>query len=97
MKTAHDIIRRPIITERSLAGVQNKVYTFEVALGANKHEIKNAVEEIFKVKVDTVNTMNVPGKEKRMGVHSGFTSRRKKAIVKLTADSKPIEFFEGMM
>ncbi len=97
MKTAHDIIRRPIITERSLAGVQNKVYTFEVALGANKHEIKNAVEEIFKVKVDTVNTMNVRGKEKRMGVHSGFTSRRKKAIVKLTADSKPIEFFEGMM
>ena len=96
MKTAHDIIRRPIITERSLAGVQNKVYTFEVALGANKHEIKNAVEEIFKVKVDTVNTMNVRGKEKRMGVHSGFTSRRKKAIVKLTADSKPIEFFEGM-
>ena len=97
MKTAHDIIRRPIITERSLAGVQNKVYTFEVALGANKHEIKNAVEEIFKVKVDTVNTMNVRGKETRMGVHSGFTSRRKKAIVKLTADSKPIEFFEGMM
>ena len=97
MKTAHDIIRRPIITERSLAGVQNKVYTFEVALGANKHEIKNAVEEIFKVKVDTVNTMNVRGKEKRMGVHTGFTSRRKKAIVKLTADSKPIEFFEGMM
>ena len=97
MKTAHDIIRRPIITERSLAGVQNKVYTFEVALGATKHEIKNAVEEIFKVKVDTVNTMNVRGKEKRMGVHSGFTSRRKKAIVKLTADSKPIEFFEGMM
>ena len=97
MKTAHDIIRKPIITERSLAGVQNKVYTFEVALGANKLEIKNAVEEIFKVKVDTVNTMNVRGKEKRMGVHSGFTSRRKKAIVKLTADSKPIEFFEGMM
>ena len=97
MKTAHDIIRRPIITERSLAGVQNKVYTYQVAHRENKHEIKNAVEEIFKVKVDTVNTMNVRGKEKRMGVHSGFTSRRKKAIVKLTADSKPIEFFEGMM
>ena len=97
MKTAHDIIRRPLITEKSLAGVQNKVYTFEVALDANKHEIKQAVEEIFKVKVDAVNTMNVRGKEKRMGVHTGFTPRRKKAIVKLTADSKPIEFFEGMM
>ena len=97
MKTAHDIIRRPIITEKSLAGVQNKVYTYEVALDANKHEIKKAVEEIFKVKVDAVNTMNVRGKEKRMGVHTGFTPRRKKAIVKLTADSKPIEFFEGMM
>ena len=55
------------------------------------------MEEIFKVKVDAVNTMNVRGKEKRMGVHTGFTPRRKKAIVKLTADSKPIEFFEGMM
>ena len=97
MKTAHDIIRKPVITERSLAGVPNKTYTFEVALDANKHEIKNAIEEIFKVKVDTVNTMFVRGKEKRMGVHSGFTPRRKKAIVKLTADSKPIEFFEGMI
>ena len=64
MKTAHDIIRRPIITEKSLAGVQNKGYTFEVALDANKHEIKKAVEEIFKVKVDAVNTMNLQAKAK---------------------------------
>ena len=98
MKTAHDIIRRPIITEKSLAGVQNKVYTFEVALDANKHEIKKAVEEIFKVKVDAVNTMNVRGKEKRMGARpAGRRPSWKKAMVTLTADSKSIEFFEGMV
>ncbi|NLT57372.1 MAG: 50S ribosomal protein L23 [Clostridiales bacterium] len=97
MKSPYDIIRRPIITERSLDGVRSKIYTFEVALGSNKHEIKNAVEEIFKVKVAKVNTMNLLGKEKRMGVHTGYTSKRKKAIVRLTEDSKPIEFFEGMM
>ncbi|MBQ2697420.1 MAG: 50S ribosomal protein L23 [Clostridia bacterium] len=97
MKSPYDIIRKPVITERSLQGAVNKIYTFEVALGSNKHEIANAVEEIFKVKVESVNTMNLRGKQKRMGVHLGTTSRRKKAIVKLTEDSKPIEFFEGMM
>ena len=96
MKSPYDIIRRPIITEKSMAGVPNKIYTFEVAFGSNKHEIAEAVEEIFKVKVDKVNTMNIKGKPKRMGVHSGYTSKKKKAVVKLSADSKPIEFFEGM-
>ncbi len=97
MKTSYDIIKRPIITERSMQGVANKVYTFEVALGSNKHEIAKAVEEIFKVEVERVNTMNVRGQEKRMGVHKGYTAKRKKAIVKLRESSKPIEFFEGMM
>ena len=97
MKTADDIIRKPVISEKSMDGVANKVYTFEVATDASKTEIKYAVEEIFKVKVDTVNTMNYSGKEKRMGVHVGNRAKRKKAIVKLKADSKPIEFFEGMM
>ncbi len=96
MKTAHDIIRRPIISEKSMAGVQNKVYTFEVAKDASKTEIKYAVEEIFKVSVVSVNTINVEGKMKRMGVHTGRRPSWKKAIVKLTASSKPIEFFEGM-
>ncbi|HWP80093.1 MAG TPA: 50S ribosomal protein L23 [Candidatus Acidoferrum sp.] len=97
MKSSYDIIRRPIITERSMAGVANKIYTFEVAVDANKHEIRKAVEEIFKVKVDKVNTIKIPAKPRRVGVHPGFTTVRKKAVVKLSANSKPIEFFEGMM
>jgi len=96
MKTPFDIILRPIVTEHSMMGVPNKVYTFEVALGAGKIEVKNAVEEIFKVKVAKVNTMNVKGKPRRVRFQEGTTRRRKKAIVKLTDDSKPIEFFEGM-
>jgi len=95
MKTAYDIIRKPIITEQSMEGVQDKKYTFEVAVGANKIEIKKAIEEIFKVKVDKVTTMNMKGKPKRMGVHAGFRPDWKKAMVKLTADSKTIELFEG--
>ena len=97
MKSSYDIIRRPIITERSMAGVSKKIYTFEVAVDANKHEIRKAVEEIFKVKVDKVNTIKIYAKPRRVGVHAGFTSERKKAVVKLSAGSKPIEFFEGMM
>ena len=96
MKTAHDIIRRPIITEKSLAGVQNKVYTFEVALDANKHEIKKAVESIFDVQVAKVNTVTTMGKIKRMGRSEGRTPTTKKAYVILKKDSKPIAFFEGM-
>lgn len=79
-----------------MSGIADKKYVFEVALGSNKVEIRKAIEEIFKVKVLSVNTINVKGKEKRMGVHSGYTSKRKKAIVRLTEDSKSIEIFEGM-
>lgn len=96
MKTAYDIILRPIITEKSMAGVADKKYVFEVLRGSNKIEIRKAVEEIFKVKVFSVNTINVLGKEKRQGVHKGYTAKRKKAIVRLTEDSKSIEIFEGM-
>ena len=96
MKSVYEIIRRPISTEESMMGVADKVYVFEVAKDAGKVEIRKAVEEIFKVKVKSVNTMNVRGKEKRMGVHVGKTSSRKKAIITLTPDSKEIEIFEGM-
>ena len=92
MKSVYDIIRRPIITEESMMGVADKVYVFEVAKDAGKVEIRKAVEEIFKVKVKSVNTMNVRGKEKRMGVHVGKTSSRKKAIITLTPDQKKSRF-----
>lgn len=92
---AHDIIRRPIVTERSMDAAADKKYTFEVAMSANKIQIKQAVEEVFKVKVDKVTTMNYIGKPKRMGVHAGKRSDWKKAIVKLTPDSKSIEIFEA--
>ena len=95
---SYDIIIRPIITERSMNSVAEKKYVFEVAPNAGKIEIKKAVEEIFGVKVAKVNTMNVPGKAKRMGAaRPGRTKDWKKAIVQLTADSKTIELFEGMV
>ena len=97
MKTSYDIIRRPVITEKSMAGIADKKYTFEVAKSATKVEIKNAIEEAFKVKVDKVNTLMMKSKPKRLGVHQGTTSAWKKAVVTLTADSKTIEFFDGMM
>ena len=98
MKTAYDIIKRPVITEQSMAQTEMKRYTFEVAKDANKIEIAKAVEEIFGVKVAKVNTMNMYGKEKRMGRYpAGRRTARKKAMVTLTADSKTIEFFEGMV
>ena len=93
--TSHDILKRPIITEQSMEGVAEKKYTFEVDKNANKIQIKKAVEEIFKVKVDKVTTINYIGKPKRMGVHLGKRADWKKAIVKLTADSKTIELFEN--
>ena len=95
MKTAHDIIKRPIITEQSMDQVAEKKYTFEVDKAANKIQIKKAIEEIFKVKVEKVTTINYDGKPKRMGVHAGKRADWKKAIVKLTADSKTIELFEN--
>jgi len=95
-KTAHDIIIRPIITEKSMDGAADRKYTFEVPLAVNKIEIRKAVEELFGVKVEKVTTMRVVGKIKRMGAHSGKRPDWKKATVKLTPDSKTIEFFEGM-
>ena len=96
--TAYDIIKRPIITEQSMADTEMKRYTFEVAKNANKIEIAKAIEEIFGVKVASVNTLNVPAKAKRMGAgRPGTTRAWKKAYVTLTADSKTIEFFEGMV
>ena len=98
MKTAYDIIKRPIITEQSMSETELKKYTFEVAKDANKIEIAKAVEEIFGVKVDKVNTINMDGKKKRLGAQpAGRRPSWKKAMVKLTADSKTIEFFEGMV
>ena len=97
MKIPYDVILKPVITERSMERAGDKVYTFEVARDANKIEIREAVERIFSVKVLSVNTMNLQGKVKRMGVHIGRRPARKKAIVRLTAQSKPIEFFEGMV
>ncbi|KAA0560367.1 MULTISPECIES: 50S ribosomal protein L23 [Bacillaceae] len=89
-----EIIKRPVITEASTDLMSEKKYTFEVDTRANKTQVKDAVEEIFDVKVDKVNIMNYKGKFKRMGKHAGYTNKRRKAIVKLTADSKEIEFFE---
>lgn len=98
MRTAYDVIIRPIITEQSMEDLDIKKYTFEVAKDAGKIEIKKAVEEIFGVKVASVNTLTVPGKEKRMGAgRPGMTKTWKKAYVQLAADSKTIEFFEGMV
>ena len=93
---AYDIIRRPIITEQSMEAVADKKYVFEVAVNANKTEIKAAIEEIFGVKVESVNTMRVEGKMKRQGRTQGRTPEIKKAYVTLKKDSKGIEFFEGM-
>ena len=97
MKTAQDIIIAPVITEKSMSGIADKKYTFKVAKDANKIEIAQAVAELFKVDVAKVNTINVRGRMKRMGRYSGYTASWKKAIVTLTADSKTIEFFDGLM
>ena len=95
---AHDIVIRPVITEKSMLGAVNKIYTFEVAKSANKIEIAKACEEVFGVTVAKVNTVSMRGKFRRQGRNNGGYSKSwKKAIVKLTEDSKPIEFFEGMM
>lgn len=94
--TNYDIIRKPIITEKSMASMSEKKYTFIVDIHANKVQIKKAVEEVFGVKVQYVNTLKTMGKTKRVGVHIGKRPDYKKAIVQLTEDSKTIEFFEGM-
>ena len=98
--TAQEIIKKPVLTEKSYAGIANKVYTFEVAKDANKIQIAKAVEELFGVKVARVNTLNVKGKIRtrntKSGATKGSTGDWKKAIVFLTADSKGIEFFDSL-
>ena len=94
---SYEIIKKPVITENSMDQMADRKYTFEVAKDANKIEIKKAIEEVFGVKVEKVTTMRVLGKVKRMGANSGKRPDWKKAIVKLTADSKTIEFFDGLM
>ena len=99
MKNAHDIIIRPVITEAAMDMRAAKTYVFEVRKDATKPEIAKAVEEVFKankVKVACVRTINMKKKPKRLGVHFGYTSEWKKAIVTLAADSGEIEFFEGL-
>ena len=92
----YDIIRKPVLSEKSYSEIANKKYVFEVAVGANKIEIKEAIEAVFGVKVEKVNTVNVRGKLKRQGRTQGYTAKRKKAIIQLTADSKAIEIFENL-
>ena len=95
---AYDIIIRPVITEQSMESVAEKKYVFQVAIDANKTQIKAAVEEIFGVKVAKINTIRMQGKVKRTGAYpAGKRADYKKAVVTLTADSKTIEFFEGMV
>jgi len=93
---AEDIILKPLLTEKGYDGIADKKYTFIVAKSANKTQIKLAVEKLFNVRVDSVNTVNCKGKLKRMGRNEGYTPDYKKAIVQLTADSKAIEFFNSL-
>ena len=95
-KFAQDIILKPVVTEESMMGTALKKYTFVVAKDANKIEIAKACEELFGVKVKSVNTINVRGHLRRYGRFEGYTPAYKKAIVTLTEDSKTIEFFDGM-
>ncbi len=96
--TAQDIIIAPVITEKSMSGIADKKYTFKVAKTAGKVEIANAVETVFPgVKVEKVNTINVRGQERRRGRYTGYTASWKKAVVTLKKDSKPIEFFDGLI
>ena len=93
---ARDIIIAPVVTEKSVTLMADKKYTFKVDKNANKIQIANAVEKIFGVKVAKVNTISMKGAKRRMGRFEGYRSDWKKAIVTLTADSKTIEFFDGM-
>lgn len=93
---SHDIIRKPVITEKSMAAMAEKKYTFVVHIKANKSQIKRAIEEVFGVKVAEVRTLTTMGKTKRVGVHVGKRVDVKKAMITLTEDSKSIEFFDGM-
>lgn len=94
--TPQEIIIQPLVTERSMDGMEQKKYSFKVAKKATKSEVKKAIEKLFDVQVKKVNTMIMPGKTKRVGMHTGRTSDWKKAVVTLTEESKTIEFFEGL-
>ena len=96
MKMVQDIIVKPVITEASMDRIADKRYTFKVMNNATKPEIAKAVEEMFGVKFAKVNTISMKKKPTRTGVHFGYKSEWKKAIVTLTADSKTIEFFDGL-
>lgn len=96
MKNPRDIIKRPIVTERTSVMMEEKKYVFEVEMKSNKTEIKQAIEQIFGVKVAAVNIIRMPAKPKRYGRYSGYTSEWKKAIVKLTENSKDLEIFESV-
>jgi large subunit ribosomal protein L23 len=96
MKTAYDIIIKPVISERSMDDARMRKYTFKVHVDANKTQVRHALEEIFGIEISKVNIMNVRGKKKRQGKNVGMTSASKKAIVTLTANSKEIEFFAGL-
>ena len=96
MKSVYDIITRPVLTEKTYMLISDKKYAFVVDIKANKTEIKDAVEKIFGVKVEKVNTLRTDGKLKRQGRTQGRTPETKKAYVTLAKDSKPIEFFEGL-
>lgn len=97
MRSPHDVIIRPILTERSFECMEDRTYQFYVAVDSTKIEIAKAIEEVFPgTKVQHVNTTRVKGKVKRQGMHEGRRPERKKAYVKLTEESKTIEFFEGM-
>ncbi len=97
MKAAQDIVIAPIITEKSMSVIADKKYTFKVASDANKVEIAEAIEKLFKVEVAKVNTISVRGRSKRVGRYSGKTADWKKAVVTLTEKSKTIDFFDGLM
>ena len=96
MKSIENVIVRPLITEKSMDGIADKRYVFEVERSATKADIATAVEKMFGVKVASVNTINMKKKPKRLGVHMGYTSEWKKAVVTLTEDSKTIAFFDSM-
>lgn len=93
---SHDIIRKPVITEKTMTAMAENKYTFIVHINSNKSQIKRAVEEVFGVKVKNVQTLRTMGKTKRMGVHIGKRADYKKAVITLAEDSKSIEFFEGL-
>ena len=94
--TSYDIIRKPVITEKTMNEMAQNKYTFIVDINSNKSQIKRAVEEVFGVKVANIQTLRTMGKTKRMGVHVGKRADYKKAIITLAEDSKAIEFFEGL-